>query len=786
MDSAFRKKTTEQKTDLRQGGDESEKRERPVQNEFEKNEDRRRETESLRQEDYLARDLGKKALVSLGISDMEGGVGSASEMTGGARDDDEKPSVFENRSTAIEKESYVERGDMEKEESAEKMREILPVFDTAETIAAHQEKMKKGIKVVVGGPPHSGKSVFIEGLTANLDRTKTFSFSAAPDGEGAWLQKHYNDPEVVKLRRKGKFTPEFVADRKKKIHDWEGPLMMIDIGGRTSEENAQMIEGATHAIILAGDLSKMSEWRNFFEQNNVQVIAKLHSHYQGNKDIQRPMEPEKEHIVSSVYHLERGEPSYDRETIKQVAGLISDLVENNSAYKQAREIEGKNPFEIFIPEVFSELPHEASVRVITGKDGQQKTLENKNIVRYAVPQIYEKALEFDGQPAWLNGGLNSWAAVAMALAFEEAGSPDVRLRSPDGYVSVKNLPQVSNPDKKWWDEPQMLGYKNGSPIYFVHNTAHVANNSVKPEDLETMSIPKLPENATVIISSQGPNWLKASIASGYRGKVANIAAFQPGEGSTIAWSNEKGMLGTRIVNEFRGELLELKKPEIPLSQYLKDAERNLQNTSRIAHGIIDTSDSLTKGEMIEVNAEDNVENLAQSGTKRAIEAVFNVRDYKFENATELRSFVEWIAETVNGGILKDGVLLRSGADSDKYPYTKIADLPVAMDKFYSELLTRMNDPVADPVETAAFVEYGIDLTGHFFADGCEETSKVISSFVLMRANHELPDYTRGEDKDYEQIRKEYYGHAPKQIQGIDPVEDAKAFKEFADYYKTLF
>ena len=547
-----------------------------------------------------------------------------------------------------------------------------------------------------------------------------------------------------------------------------------------------MIEGATHAIILAGDLSKMSEWRNFFEQNNVQVIAKLHSHYQGVKDLQRPMESDKDHIVSSIYHLERGEPAYDRETIRQVAGLISDLVENNGAYKQAHEGENRNPFEVFIPEEFKDLPHESSVRMISGKDGKQKRIENKNIVRYAIPQIYERALEFDGQPVWLNGGLNSWEAMAMALAFEEAGSSDVRLRGPDGYVQIKSLPQSTELDAKWWDEPQKLGEAKGSPIYFVHNTAHAANNPIKPEDLDAMSIPELPENATVIISSQGPNWLKASIAAGYKNRVANIAAFQPGDGSTIAWSNDKEMLGVRIKNEFQENLLELEKPKIPLSQYLKDAERNLQATSRTAHGIVDTSASPTKAESIEVNDEKKVEDLAQDGVKRAIEAAFSVKDHNFTNATELRSFVEWIAETVNGGILKNGVLIRSGADSDKYPYTRIADLPNTMDHFYQKLLEKMNDPEADPVEVAAFAEYNIDLSGHFFADGCGKTSKVISSLILMRANHELPDYSRGESKDYQQVRGEYYSHAPKQIQGIDPIEDERALKEFTDYYRTLF
>jgi len=432
------------------------------------------------------------------------------------------------------------------ENEADILVEHIPVIDTAESLAERQEKLKRGIKIVIGGPPHSGKSVFIEALTQNLDKDNTFSFSAAPDGEGPWLQRHYDDPEVVKFRQKGKFTTEFVADRKKKIRDWDGPLMIIDVGGRTSEENAQMIEGATHAIILAGDLSKVAEWRDFFEENNIEVIAKLHSHYRGNHDVQRDVESEKSHIVSSVHHLERGEPAADRETIKQVAGLISDMVEGNIAYKKAHEGENANHFEVFIPEVFKDLPNETVERTITTRDGQQKQVQNRQILRSAIPEIYEKALDFDGQPAWLNGPVNSWEAIALAMAFEDAGSSDVRLRGPDGYIPVKKLPEAEEIDTKWWAEPQQQGEMDGKPIYVVHNTAHASNNPISPVDLEAMTIPKLPENAFVIISTQGPNWLKASIASGYKGKVAGIAAFQPGDGSTIAWSVDKDYLGKVI------------------------------------------------------------------------------------------------------------------------------------------------------------------------------------------------------------------------------------------------
>ena len=122
----------------------------------------------------------------------------------------------------------------------------------------------------------------------------------------------------------------------------------------------------------------------------------------------------------------------------------------------------------------------------------------------------------------------------------------MRLRGPDGYIPVKKLPEAEELATKWWTKPQQQGEMEGKPIYVVHNTAHASNNPISPADLETMTVPQLPENAVVVISTQGPNWLKASIASGYKGKVAGIAAFQPGEGSTVAWAANKEDLGKVI------------------------------------------------------------------------------------------------------------------------------------------------------------------------------------------------------------------------------------------------
>ena len=671
-------------------------------------------------------------------------------------------------------------------------------FDTAESLAERQEKLKKGIKIVIGGPPHSGKSVFNDALFKNLTGDTTYAFGAAPDGEGPWYHKNYNDPSVRRLRQKGKFTPEYVADRKEKIKNWEGPLMLIDIGGIPSKENAEIIEGATHAIILAGSSDgryrkgdektidksphgaylEMAKWNQFFEENNLPVIARLHSNYSGVGD--HILENGGDTLTGSVHYLERGEPAVDRETIKQLAGIITGLTEGNTFYESDK---GKYPFRVSISDFLKDTPQETVERQIRDQNGETKTVKSTSYLRSAIPEIYKKAPEHQDEPVWLDGRASAWMAIALSLAFEDVGSPDVRLNGTDGYVQIKSLPVSKEADSKWWDEPKYEGELNGQPVYTINNTAHVATNLIRPEDLDKMTIPELPENAIVIISSQGPNWLKASIASGYKEKVSAIAAFQPHDGATISWAKNKDTLGGIIKT---GEVLSYEAPEIPLSNYLEDANRNLMNMSRTAHGAVDTSASSTKAEALNISSGEEAANLAKNGFDRAIETVYDARKTEFATPNELRSFVENIAATVNGGILKDGILIRSGEDSDKYPYVRIVNLPEAMDHFYQDFYTKLQNPNTDPVELAAFAEYNIDLTGHFFADGCGKTAKAISSFILMRANHKLPDYSRGENTDHKVNRAEYYAHAPKQIPGINLATDQAAYENFVNYYRTLF
>jgi|GEM_PF-974636 len=640
------------------------------------------------------------------------------------------------------------------------------------------EKLRKGIKIVVGGPPHSGKSVFIEALTNNLDKDHTYAMSACPDGEGPWLQKHYDDPDVVALRRKGGFTPEFVDWATKSVQDWNGPLMLVDIGGRTSEENSKIVEGATHAIILAGDISEIPEWKKFFETKGIEVIAVLNSHYLDHKD--RFGDPgfllsdeANDPILASVHHLERGEPAEGRETLQLMAEVIEHLVEKNKANREISETD-QGYFKIDVASLRVDLPTTQVKRNLTS--GQ--TITNTNLDKSAVPGLYEKiASQPHDQEVWLDGPTNSWEIVALACALNAADVPGIRYNSPNGFVELQKLPISDEPSiaaSGWeWNVTKRVA-GNGQKITVVE-VAHNPDEPIHPDILLTTTLPGVDTDSIVVLGGKIPQWLRASIALGYVDNCAAIAAFIPGEGSTIAWAKENHaqLLGITVEQM---ELLSTENKAPSFEAYLEQATSNLLRTSRTAQGEVDTSASATKVDQMNVLGGDETALIARRNFQQAIGYAYEHRDDKID-ALAARQLVVQVANQINGGILKDGVLLRQGADSDKYPYTRIAELEPAMTKFYAELADRLSSKDEDPVELAAWVEYNIDLTHHFFADGCGKTAKVISSFVLMRSGLPLPNYTNRDD---------YFEHAPTKIVGRDPEVDNDQYQTWLAYYRTLF
>lgn len=130
-----------------------------------------------------------------------------------------------------------------------------------------------------------------------------------------------NSPDVAaacKAAYKAKFTPEFVERIKTSVEKCSLELTLVDIGGIPSVENEAICEAATHIVILAGDMSKVAEWREFAKKVGLTVIAEIHSDYHGTEDKVEGVAQDGI-LRGSVHHLERGEPVASRPMIRALA-----------------------------------------------------------------------------------------------------------------------------------------------------------------------------------------------------------------------------------------------------------------------------------------------------------------------------------------------------------------------------------------------------------------------------------------------------------------------------------
>ncbi len=397
---------------------------------------------------------------------------------------------------------------------------------------ARQERLARGVKVVVMGPPHSGKSVFIESLMGRFDGDLNATMlSGCPDGEGLWLQKHYDNPDVANLRRKGAFTQEFVAFAAGSVRNFENPLALVDIGGRVSDENRQIAAGATHAIILAGDLGAVREWQVFADELSIPVVAKLHSHYSGDHDT---ILKTGETVVASTHYLERGTGDEERPSVDHVAELLTRLANENTAYWQtvAEQKLQADEIELVPREIAKGLGRVEKTKTLPN-GAEVKAIEFEPEDAAALYEVMKDVVE--GKTVKIDGFVRGWEFTAMTFAALANGAKSIEQNSPNGYVPVTSLEMSEH--KTDGVRYEMTQREDGRVFIDV-----VLDGPIDPEIMNTLSIPEL-DAQSVIISGKIPHWLRASIAVSYARTCDEIAVFTPGEGNTIVWSRTGEAVG---------------------------------------------------------------------------------------------------------------------------------------------------------------------------------------------------------------------------------------------------
>lgn len=193
-------------------------------------------------------------------------------------------------------------------------------------------------RIIVCGPPHSGKSVFLANLMRQLPPDSFYLAFAAPDGEWHW--SNYGDQDLVAVvRQKGKFSENFVGSMVSSIAANEQPLVLVDTGGVRSEANEAIFDVADGCIILSSKPEETIEWRKFAAEHSVEVLAELDSVLVGTCELYS--EQDDDVIRGRISGLERGHTIVSP-TLEAVAERLRVIIRNNAEMSEAEAVANVN------------------------------------------------------------------------------------------------------------------------------------------------------------------------------------------------------------------------------------------------------------------------------------------------------------------------------------------------------------------------------------------------------------------------------------------------------------
>ncbi len=143
--------------------------------------------------------------------------------------------------------------------------------------------------VLVGGPPHAGKSVLFYRLTQALRERHIphYAIRACPDGEGNWFYE--GEPETVstiRVKISGEWPASFVERMCQDLEARRLPFL-VDMGGLPNDSQARLIRLCTHSILLLREdkPEDTQRWQRLVEAQNLLPLARLVSQREGESRI---------------------------------------------------------------------------------------------------------------------------------------------------------------------------------------------------------------------------------------------------------------------------------------------------------------------------------------------------------------------------------------------------------------------------------------------------------------------------------------------------------------------
>lgn len=372
--------------------------------------------------------------------------------------------------------------------------------------------------VVIGGPPHSGKSVLTYLLTQQLRNCQVehYVLRACPDGEGDWSQE--TPPETVRLlRQKGQFSADFVDLVCRDLAQRHLPLL-VDVGGKPKPEQECILEQCTHAVLIAADPTELADWRQRAERHGLVIVAELHSVLDGEDAIDAETPVLRGQIAKLERHTGVGGPM-----LQALAGRLQQIFTYTD-----QELKNLH---------FHHAPTELIVDVAQLGDCVGLPTEG----RHWQPEHLPAALACTPRDAIsLYGRGPNWLYAALALY---AAPHPVHLFDPRlGWTKPVALTCSAGA------APGVIGWKLTTQAGYTWLEIQPGAPYLDYEEVNDAMLPLLDTSCGVVLSGKIPHWLLLGAAFAYRHHpwIAVAQAQQATCGIVVKGSDDVHHLGACV------------------------------------------------------------------------------------------------------------------------------------------------------------------------------------------------------------------------------------------------
>ena len=361
------------------------------------------------------------------------------------------------------------------------------------------------LRIVLAGPPHSGKSVLVSLLRGLLPRDRFIIVEGAPDGEGITGWYHEGELRLSQaVRRKGQFLPQFVDWVCNSVRNSTADITLVDVGGRRSSENERIFRVCSHFIIVSSNPEETLLWEEFGKRLGLVPLAILDSSLEGEDEIYSEGYP----LRGRITRLERECPPVNSRTARALAQRILELAgERNS------QLNGSERADVNFPRLAEELG---------------LPVRNGGPDRDWYPGILSELLRVVKARCMGLPEVKLWGNLPAGFPYHAlACNMEARVRYFDpkvpGYVPLPEvLPQGRGSQLLDWkveerDRYTLVEYTIPGQIFDVF-------------DLPLVNPPEVNLNLGVVISGKGPWWLTGTLTRSYsRAGARWVAVFTPQE-----------------------------------------------------------------------------------------------------------------------------------------------------------------------------------------------------------------------------------------------------------------